>query len=31
MLQASDVAECVLLAVNLPPRAVVEELIIRPA
>jgi len=31
MLQASDVAECVLLAVNLPPRAVVEELVIRPA
>ena len=25
-----DVAECVLLAVNLPDRAVVEELLIRP-
>jgi NADP-dependent 3-hydroxy acid dehydrogenase YdfG len=30
MLQAEDIAECVLLAVNLPDRAVVEELIIRP-
>lgn len=30
MLQPEDVAECVLLAVNLPDRAVIEELLIRP-
>ncbi len=30
MLQPDDVAECVMLAVNLPPRAVVEQLVIRP-
>jgi NADP-dependent 3-hydroxy acid dehydrogenase YdfG len=30
MLQPEDVAECVMLAVNLPERAVVEELLIRP-
>ena len=30
MLRAEDIAECVLLAINLPERAVVEELIIRP-
>jgi NAD(P)-dependent dehydrogenase (short-subunit alcohol dehydrogenase family) len=30
MLQPEDVAECVWLAINLPPRAIVEELIIRP-
>ena len=30
MLQAEDVAECVLLAINLPHRAVVEQLVIRP-
>ncbi|MSR42583.1 MAG: SDR family NAD(P)-dependent oxidoreductase, partial [Pedosphaera sp.] len=30
MLQSEDVAECVLLAINLPARAVVEELLIRP-
>ncbi len=30
MLQAEDVAACVLFAVNLPPRALVEELQIRP-
>jgi NADP-dependent 3-hydroxy acid dehydrogenase YdfG len=30
MLQASDVAACVLLAMDLPSRAVVEELVIRP-
>jgi NAD(P)-dependent dehydrogenase (short-subunit alcohol dehydrogenase family) len=30
MLQPEDVAECVLLAINLPPRAVVEQLVIRP-
>ncbi|MBM3831697.1 MAG: SDR family oxidoreductase [Verrucomicrobia bacterium] len=30
MLKAEDVAECVLLAINLPPRAIVEEIMIRP-
>jgi NAD(P)-dependent dehydrogenase (short-subunit alcohol dehydrogenase family) len=30
MLQPEDVAECVMLAINLPPHAVVEELLIRP-
>ena len=30
MLRADDVAECVLLAINLPPRAIVEEILIRP-
>jgi NADP-dependent 3-hydroxy acid dehydrogenase YdfG len=30
MLQPDDVADCVMLAVNLPPRAVVEEILIRP-
>lgn len=30
MLQPEDLAECVLLAVNLPPRAILEELLIRP-
>lgn len=30
MLQPEDVAECVLLAINLPPRAIVEEILIRP-
>lgn len=30
MLQPEDVAECVLLAANLPERAVIEELLIRP-
>jgi NAD(P)-dependent dehydrogenase (short-subunit alcohol dehydrogenase family) len=30
MLRPEDVAQCVLLAINLPPRAIVEELIIRP-
>jgi len=30
MLRAEDVAECALLAVNLPARAVVEEILIRP-
>jgi NAD(P)-dependent dehydrogenase (short-subunit alcohol dehydrogenase family) len=30
MLQPEDVAECVMLAINLPSRAVVEELVIRP-
>jgi NADP-dependent 3-hydroxy acid dehydrogenase YdfG len=30
MLQPEDVAECVMLAINLPPRAVIEELLVRP-
>jgi NAD(P)-dependent dehydrogenase (short-subunit alcohol dehydrogenase family) len=30
MLQPEDVAECALLAIRLPPRAVVEEILIRP-
>ena len=30
MLRPEDVAECVLLAINLPPRAIVEEILIRP-
>lgn len=30
MLHPEDVAECVMLAVNLPDRAVIEELLIRP-
>jgi NAD(P)-dependent dehydrogenase (short-subunit alcohol dehydrogenase family) len=30
MLQPEDVAACVLLAINLPQRAVLEELVIRP-
>ena len=30
MLQAGDVARCALLAITLPPRAVVEEILIRP-
>ncbi len=30
MLQPDDVAECVLLAIRLPHRAVIEELLIRP-
>jgi NAD(P)-dependent dehydrogenase (short-subunit alcohol dehydrogenase family) len=31
MLRSEDVAECVMLVINLPPRAVVEELLLRPA
>src|SRR5213078_1523269 len=31
MLQADDVADCVMLAINLPARAIVEQLLIRPA
>ena len=31
MLQPEDVADCVMLAVNLPERAVIEELLIRPS
>lgn len=30
MLQSEDVAECALLAINLPSRALVEEIVIRP-
>ena len=30
MLQPDDVAECVMLAINLPQRAVVEQLVVRP-
>jgi NADP-dependent 3-hydroxy acid dehydrogenase YdfG len=30
MLMPEDVADCVMLAVNLPERAIVEELLIRP-
>ncbi len=30
MLQPEDVADCVMLAVNLPPRAVIQELLVRP-
>lgn len=30
MMQPEDIAECVLLAINLPQRAVIEELLIRP-
>lgn len=30
MLQPEDVADCVMLAINLPQRAVIEELLIRP-
>ena len=30
MLMPEDVVECVMLAVNLPPRAVIEEILIRP-
>jgi len=31
MLRGEDLAECILLAIKLPPRAVVEEILIRPA
>jgi len=27
---AEDIAECVLLAINLPARAIIEEMIVRP-
>jgi NAD(P)-dependent dehydrogenase (short-subunit alcohol dehydrogenase family) len=30
MMRAEDIAECAMLAINLPGRAVIEELIIRP-
>ena len=31
MMRPEDIAACALLAINLPPRAIIEELIIRPA
>jgi NAD(P)-dependent dehydrogenase (short-subunit alcohol dehydrogenase family) len=31
MLRGEDIAECILLAIKLPPRAVIEEILIRPA
>ena len=31
MLRSEDVAACALLAISLPPRAVVEEILVRPA
>jgi NAD(P)-dependent dehydrogenase (short-subunit alcohol dehydrogenase family) len=31
MLRGEDIAECILLTVKLPPRAVIEEILIRPA
>lgn len=30
MMRAEDIAACALLAINLPPRAVVEEILVRP-
>src|SRR5207247_3647615 len=30
MLQSADVAECALLAIHLPPRPIVDEILIRP-
>ncbi|MGC8989585.1 MAG: short-chain dehydrogenase, partial [Verrucomicrobiia bacterium] len=30
MLRPEDVAACILLCVNLPARAIVEELVVRP-
>ena len=30
MMQPEDIAECAMLAITLPPRAVIEELLIRP-
>ena len=30
MLQPADVAACALLAINLPPRAIIEDLVVRP-
>lgn len=30
MMRPEDIAACVMLAINLPPRAVIEELLIRP-
>ena len=31
MMQPEDIAECALLAINLPPRVIIEEMIVRPA
>lgn len=31
MMTPEDVAECVFLAINLPPRVIVEEMVVRPA
>jgi len=31
MVQPEDVAQCVFLAIDLPPRAIIEELVVRPA
>jgi NAD(P)-dependent dehydrogenase (short-subunit alcohol dehydrogenase family) len=31
MLKPEDIAQCVMLVIDLPPRAIVEELLIRPA
>jgi NADP-dependent 3-hydroxy acid dehydrogenase YdfG len=30
MLQPEDIAECVLFAINLPPRVILEEMLVRP-
>jgi len=30
MMQPEDIAACAMLAINLPPRAIIEELIVRP-
>ena len=30
MMKAEDIADCALLAIHLPPRAIVEEIIVRP-
>src|SRR5687767_10740066 len=30
MMMPEDIAECALLAINLPPRAIVEEILVRP-
>ena len=30
MMTAEDIAECALLAINLPSRAIVEEILVRP-
>ena len=30
MMQPEDIAECVLLAINLPPRVIIEEMLVRP-
>ena len=30
MMKPEDIADCALLCINLPPRAVVEEMLVRP-